>query len=382
MGVNIGGWLVLEPWITPSIFQQFPGHTVVDEWTLCEIYPDQAPGILKKHWDSWVSLADFQKIAENGFNLVRIPIGYWAYQKFDDPYIKGAAPYIDLAIGWARQTGLKVLIDLHGGPGSQNGYDNSGHNGTIGWSASGNSVADTRVVIQQIAAQYAQPSYQDVVVGIELLNEPLASKLAGGTDAVVQYYKGGYGDVRNISDTPVVVHDAFQQGTFWDGVLTTPDAQGVIIDHHEYQVFTEELIALSPEEHVLRVCTNSGTYAANVNHWVIVGEWSAAMTDCAAALNGYGVGSRWEGSYFGNKGATGRSCGDINFVESWNLTIVEQTKRYIEAQLDVYTQQTKGFIFWNFKTEASAEWDLFRLLDHPEKIFPNLKGRMMSSVCS
>ena len=65
----------MRRWITPSIFQQFPGHTVVDEWTLCENHPDQAPRILKQHWDSWVSLADFKKIADNGFNMVRIPVG-------------------------------------------------------------------------------------------------------------------------------------------------------------------------------------------------------------------------------------------------------------------------------------------------------------------
>ena len=106
------------------------------------------------------------------------------------------------------------------------------------------------------------------------------------------------------------------------------------------------------------------------------------MTDCAAALNGYGVGSRWEGSHFGSTGATGRSCGNINFIETWNATIIENTRRYIAAQLDVYTQNTNGFIFWNFKTEASPEWDLFRLLDHPDRIFPNLNGRGPSSVCS
>ena len=139
------------------------------------------------------------------------------------------------------------MIDLHGAPGSQNGYDNSGHNGTLGWSGPGNSVADTRAVIQQIARTYAQPSYQDVVIGIQLLNEPLASRLPGGTDAVVQFYKDGYGDVRDVSDTPVIIHDAFQPGNFWNGILAPPDAQGVVVDHHEYQVFTDELIALSPE---------------------------------------------------------------------------------------------------------------------------------------
>ena len=171
----------------------------------------------------------------------------WAFQKANDPYVQGAAPYIDKAITWANQTGLKVLLDLHGAPDSQNGYDNSGHNGTVGWTGSQESIEDTRAVIQKIANNYAQDTYQDVVAGIELLNEPLSSKLPGGTDALVQYYKDSYGDVRVVSDTPVVLHDAFQNGTFWNDVLPSSDAQGVIIDHHEYQVFTDELVALSPD---------------------------------------------------------------------------------------------------------------------------------------
>ncbi|KAG9995816.1 hypothetical protein KCU80_g24379, partial [Aureobasidium melanogenum] len=77
-GVNIGGWLVLEPWITPSIFQAYPmSEGIVDEYTLGEkLGQDAAYNVLKPHWDSWVQLADFQKIANSGFNVVRIPIGY------------------------------------------------------------------------------------------------------------------------------------------------------------------------------------------------------------------------------------------------------------------------------------------------------------------
>ena len=232
----------------------------------------------------------------------------WAFQNFNDPYIQGAAPYIDSAITWARSTGLKVWIDLHGAPGSQNGYDNSGHNGTIGW-GSGDTVADTRSVIQQIANKYAKTEYQDVVVAIEVLNEPQSTKVAGGPDTVVQYYKDTYGDIRTVSDTPVMLHDGFQNITFWNDILTSP-ATGIVIDHHEYQIFTEELIDKSIDEHLSFVCSNAGTYSANTDHWVIVGEWSAALTDCAAALNGYGLGSRWEGSY-PLTGATPstRSCG-------------------------------------------------------------------------
>lgn len=104
------------------------------------------------------------------------------------------------------------------------------------------------------------------------------------------------------------------------------------------------------------------------------------MTDCAAALNGYGVGSRWEGNYPGSSHSTGRSCGNINFIETWDQTQKTNTANYINAQLDVYEQRTQGYIFWNFKTEASPEWDLFRLLD--AGVFPNLKGRKAGKTCS
>lgn len=142
-----------------------------------------------------------------------------------DPYIQGAAPYIDQAITWARQTNLKVWIDLHGAPGSQNGFDNSGHRiPTPGWE-SGNTVNITLQVIQMLADKYAQPSYQDVVVAIELLNEPLGSALAS-TGELVQFYKDGFGEVRSVSDTPVVLQDAFEQSTFWNDVLSTGGDNG------------------------------------------------------------------------------------------------------------------------------------------------------------
>lgn len=96
---------------------------------------------------------------------------------------------------------------------------------TPGWTQ-GDSVNQTLAVIQLIANKYAQLSYQDVVVAIELLNEPLASSLTGGTNAVTQFYNDGYGDVRKISNTPVMLHDAFQNVSFWDGVLAPPGKSG------------------------------------------------------------------------------------------------------------------------------------------------------------
>ena len=170
----------------------------------------------------------------------------------------------------------------------------------------------------------------------------------------------------------------------------------MIVDHHEYQVFSNEQLALdaavSPrflvdqggstnicQGHRQMVCDNSGSYADNVDHWVVVGEWSAAMTDCAAALNGYGIGARYDG-WYPNSTKLG-SCDQINFIDTWSQQLKDDTRKYVETQLDVFEQKTNGWIFWNFKTEASAEWDLFRLLD--AGVFPQpLTSREYNTICS
>jgi aryl-phospho-beta-D-glucosidase BglC (GH1 family) len=90
------------------------------------------------------------------------------------------------------------------------------------------------------------------------------------------------------------------------------------------------------------------------------------MTDCATALNGYGIGARYDGSYPGS--CRVGSCSTINSIDTWSAQMKDDTRRYIEAQLDAFEKYTLGWIFWTFKTEASAEWDLFRLLE--AKIFP------------
>lgn len=114
-GVNLGGWLVLEPWITPSVFEE-AGDGAVDEYTLSKILAGNAKSRLSKHWNSWITADDFVQIAAAGLTHVRIPIGYWAVAPLKaEPYVQGQLNYLDKAIRWAKASNLKVVIDLHGG---------------------------------------------------------------------------------------------------------------------------------------------------------------------------------------------------------------------------------------------------------------------------
>ncbi|KXT17696.1 hypothetical protein AC579_9012 [Pseudocercospora musae] len=77
---------------------------------------------LKSRWETYLTENEVKKVASWGINALRIPIG-----NSGTAYIKGADACLDNAISWARRHSLKVLVDCHGSPGSQNGFDNSGH---------------------------------------------------------------------------------------------------------------------------------------------------------------------------------------------------------------------------------------------------------------
>ncbi|KAJ9089913.1 hypothetical protein DSO57_1008012 [Entomophthora muscae] len=84
-GVNLGGWLVLEPWITPSLFEPFKGKSegkmAVDEYTYTKILKHKAKPILESHWKNFVTEKDFLILKHAGINHVCIPVGYWAFNK-------------------------------------------------------------------------------------------------------------------------------------------------------------------------------------------------------------------------------------------------------------------------------------------------------------
>jgi glucan 1,3-beta-glucosidase len=172
------------------------------------------------------------------------------------PYIRGAAPYLDAAIDWARQTGLKIVIDLHGAPKSQNGFDHSGQRASWpGW-GDADSLSHTLAALSVIQQKYATSDMQDVVVAIQFLNEPFLLKL--DPEMVKQFYRDAYYSLRDVSNTPAMLHDGFENPSWLNGFLTTQDndAHNVIVDHHEYQIFDSGLVALSIDQHVALTCNS------------------------------------------------------------------------------------------------------------------------------
>jgi len=105
------------------------------------------------------------------------------------------------------------------------------------------------------------------------------------------------------------------------------------------------------------------------------------MTDCTTYLNGYGRGARYDGT-FPNSTSVG-DCSWRDDLNQWPMSYRIATRKYIEAQIETFEANTQGWIFWNFKTEGSAEWDAFRLIDAGifPRIFRGMVHYQFASAC-
>lgn len=360
-GVNLGGWLVLEPWITPSIFDNTGDNRIVDEWTFGQ-YQDKNAGlqVLQNHWNTWITEQDFADIAAAGLNHVRVPIGYWAFDvSAGEPYIQGQLPYLNMAVSWAAKYNLKVIVDLHGAPGSQNGFDNSGQRmPSPQWQTQQSYVDRTNAIIKRIIAQFKDMA--GVVPVIAPLNEPAGFDGADILAVTRQYWKDSYGNIRypygssRESNTIIMIHDAFQPLSYWNNFMPYPKYEGVVLDTHIYQVFSDEVNAWSQQQHIQAACAEADNLI-NSPLWTVVGEWSPAMTDCAKYLNGRGVGARYDGTRSGSP-RVGSCAGFSGSASSFSPSYKTFLRQFWEAQTIAYEKGSQGWIQWAWKAESADEW--------------------------
>ncbi|RHY24840.1 hypothetical protein DYB32_008660 [Aphanomyces invadans] len=221
-GVNLGGWLVAEHWMTADagIWNGLPGDvTGQGEYAVMQaLGPYEGNARFKRHWDTFITEDDIKQIASAAkLNTVRVPVGYWiqgcghltgAQWEYCNMFPKGGLEYLDTLIrSWAKTHNVAVLVSLHGAPGSQNGQDHSGAiSPEICWAKYRENVVATRTFARFLAARYAN----DVAfLGLGLLNEPVPGYTAAnpGVDfaTLSQYYHDVVADIRAISTDMLVV---------------------------------------------------------------------------------------------------------------------------------------------------------------------------------
>ena len=317
-GVNLGGWLLLERWMTPSVFE---GTDAPDEFTL-----SQVPGIkerITQHRDSFMMEEDWQWLSTNGITHVRLPVGYWVLGD-DTPYI-GAAKYLDWAFRMAEQYDIKILLDLHGLKGSQNAEMHSGKIGRVDWKQF---IGDHLNVLEKLAQRYKD---SPALWAIEIINEP---RVVGNYFALLGYYRWAYALLRKIvrPGTYIIFHDGFMPLLF-SGALRSRKDFPVVLDTHFYGVLPGMLRNVSAQRYdaIRRSVFVPVIWLTQLTQPVIVGEWGSVLPQ----------------TFFN------RIPGDQH------LALLGQT---ITRQRLMYRHALATF-YWNYKTEGRGMYNYRSLIE-------------------
>ncbi|ORX38968.1 glycoside hydrolase superfamily [Kockovaella imperatae] len=351
-GVNIGGWLVTEPFIVPNLYEQFQNSTpkAVDEYTLSEAMGDQLATLMEEHYSTFITEEDFAQIAAAGLNWLRIPIGFWAISTQEgEPFLEGVAwTYFLKAIEWARKYGLRILLDFHALPGSQNGWNHSGKEGVVNWMYGVMGLANAQRSLEYMRTFtefISQPGIREVVPMFGLVNEVQASVI--GAANLQAFYYQAYEMIRGITgygegNGPIIaIHEGFMGVIPWAGFLDGADR--LALDQHPYLAFWGNQNHGTWQQNV----TCGWQFATNysqINFGITIGgEWSLAPNDCGYWLDGVDVTPQYELQKVG-------SCEVWNDWENWNQSMKDGMYSYCQAQMDVLD----NWFFWTWKINNST----------------------------
>ncbi|MFZ1361130.1 MAG: cellulase family glycosylhydrolase [Candidatus Saccharimonadales bacterium] len=264
LGVNLGGWLIVEQWLTPSVFA---GLAARDEWELSQT--EQGRERIRQHRQTFITEADFRWLRDNDVTHVRLPVPYWAIGDADG-YVS-AHKELAWAMRMAETYGIQVLLDLHAAPGGQNIYDHSGRRGQMEWFDRSHQER-TLTLLMTLATTYRD---SPALWGIELLNEP---DVQGRTWQLIRFYRRAYKQLRAVMrpGTYTVFHDGF--APLWmTGSLYARRRYPVAMDVHWYAFELPRRLSW----------TRYLGWSQSMRKWmlrlfgiwqpVIVGEWSGVL---------------------------------------------------------------------------------------------------------
>ncbi|KAF0693893.1 Aste57867_15187 [Aphanomyces stellatus] len=304
-GVNLGGWLVVEYWMSKQspIWKDVPENVANGGEYQVMKHLGHAKGDdrFRQHRDAWITADDIAEIARYGLNTVRVPVGWWImpnyattttvlvatqYINYDSKlFAPGALGYLDALVNdWAVRYNVSVLVDIHSAPGSQNGRDHSAAPvlQDAAWTRQAGNVERTLEVAQFLADRY---HHSLGFLGLELLNEPegnVATNQGVNRPKLLEYYTNAVRNIRATGNNCVLVVSPLltEQSTSAGPWATFLRQQLVWHDWHKYLKWGFEGQSLTD------IATRGvDDIARDISVWpgnaMFIGEWSLGHPDSA-----------------------------------------------------------------------------------------------------
>lgn len=286
-GVNLTGWLSLEPWVTPELFAEV--GALDEDALLQQLGARRYADVVRRHRETFITHDDFVKIASRGFNAVRIPVPWYAFgeEVCDVTGFVGCIEHADEALDWAEEIGLKVIFVLAINPGTSGMGGDSSHD-----------LADMRFsrekaseAIFRLCRRY---SARVGFFGIELADDVVTQRRQGlrltdGMPAHLlrNYYRQAYELVRHAAgEEPVVIMPDGGIAAGWDSFMAQRHYHNVWLDCHVDRLPAGKVDASGPSGVRKLVERNAKRVreAGRAGMPVMVGKWSSALPVADSAM--------------------------------------------------------------------------------------------------
>jgi endoglucanase len=339
-GMNLGGWLLQEGYMMK------PGYGGTQGSVKKVLYQaglsDAAVEKFYQQWrDNFITKADIDFIAQQGFNCIRLPLHYDlfltpAQRAVRNGVIRGTVPYadylaklkewqqkgelfkepqqleairlIDKTLGWCAANKLYVVLDLHAAPGAQ-GTDSN--------------IADAL----QPNDFWKEPIYQDITNGLwatlakrykndgriamyDLVNEP--NNVPGGNAAIHTMLERLINTVRAQGDQHLLLLEGNGFGNNYNELLKSSftHPENLVYNGHRYNMekypLSNALDATNPDANQLGTIGNLLAFRTAQNVPVWIGETGENtpqwMGEAARNLASVGIGwCHWTYKRFSDK---------------------------------------------------------------------------------
>ena len=235
VGVNLGGWFVMEKWMVPLDSGSLPDTYSVMQTLDSRFGVETEQSLIKTYQQSWITTTDLDNIKNAGFNVVRAPVWWGQFYLLNDQTPSGwradAFEVLDWLVNACAARGIYVIIDMHGVVGGQSSSDDTGRSGQNQYWTNSNFQGDTAYLWWQIANHYKG---NPTVAGYDLINEPVGTP---SSDTVLNIYNQLYQSIRSVDPSHMIIMEGTWGSWNWS-MLPNPNVFGwtnIAYQMHEYQ---------------------------------------------------------------------------------------------------------------------------------------------------